>query len=781
VITSSLVNVLDVLRELREDPRFGVNVAGHRILPAKPSRTEPFPDELEPRLARVLESRGIRELYSHQAEAIRHVRAGRHIVVVTPTASGKTLCYNLPVLDRVLREPESRALYLFPTKALSADQLEELHGIVSSLEADIKTFTFDGDTPATARKAIRSAGHVIVTNPDMLHSGILPHHVRWVKLFENLRYVVIDEVHHYKGIFGSHLANLIRRLKRLCAFYGSRPTFICCSATVANPGELVSKLLGEEVHAIQESGAPQGEKHLLLYNPPVVNKELGIRQSYVKEAARIALELIQRGVQTIVFTRSRVRVELILTYLREGMKRLNKNPDLVHGYRGGYLPNERRRIEQGLREREYLGVVSTNALELGIDIGGLDASVLAGWPGSLASALQQAGRAGRKLAPSLSVLVASSNPLDQYLVNHPEYLYGGTPESGIVDPGNLVVRISHLKCAAFELAFGEDEPFGHGEEPTGELLQLLTENRVLRRTKGKYYWMADVYPASDVSLRSASTENVVIVDDEHNGRIIGEVDLFSAPLLVHDEAIYLHEGDQFLVEKLDFHNRKAHVRPSRVDYFTDAEAKTDVKVLDCFRSEPSRLGTRSWGEVSVTTIAVLFKKIRFFTHENVGWGKIHLPEQEMQTTSYWLTFDPEQLQQVSLSREDLSGGLKALAHLLRHVVPLFILCDPQDIRVVPQAMSPFTGKPTVYVYDRYPGGVGLAEQVFAREEEIISAASSVLTGCDCPHGCPSCVGPELDVGPKGKGIAGEYLLRLGALPKPPAPPREPGEDMLYPR
>ena len=775
------MNILEVLADLRADPRFGANVAGHRILPARAARTHPFPEALDPRLAKVLTSRGIPQLYSHQAEAVRLVREGRHVVIVTPTASGKTLCYNLPVLDRILRDPDARALYLFPTKALSADQLEELHGLVTSLEADIKTFTFDGDTPATARKAIRNAGHVIVTNPDMLHSGILPHHTRWVKLFENLRYIVIDEVHHYKGIFGSHLANLIRRVKRLCAFYGTNPTFICCSATVANPGELASRLIGEPVECINESGAPHGERHLVLYNPPVVNKELGIRQSYVKEAARIALELIRRGVQTIVFTRSRVRVELILTYLREGLSRIQKDPNLVHGYRGGYLPNERRRIEQGLRDREFLGVVSTNALELGIDIGGLDACVMAGWPGSLASALQQSGRAGRKLAPSLAVLVASSNPLDQYLVNHPDYLYGGTPESGIVDPENLVVRISHLKCAAFELPFKDDEAFGNGAEPTGELLQLLAENRVLRHTKGKFYWMSDVYPASDVSLRTASTENVVIVDDDHNGRVIGEVDLFSAPLLVHDEAIYLHEGDQFLVEKLDFTNRKAHVRPSRLDYFTDAEAKTDVKVLDCFQDLPSRLGTRAWGEVSVTTIAVLFKKIRFFTHENVGWGKIHLPEQEFQTTSYWLTFEDEQLASAALSREDLSGGLKALAHLLRHVVPLFILCDPMDIRVVPQAMSPFTGKPTVYVYDRYPGGVGLAEQVFAREEEILSAAAEVLTGCRCPHGCPSCVGPEMDVGPRGKGIAHEYLLRLGALPPPALPPPEPGEDLLYPR
>jgi DEAD/DEAH box helicase domain-containing protein len=769
------------LEKFTGDPRHAGCVVAHRVLPARPARTVPLPPGLDARLAGALRSRGLTRLYDHQVRMRELAALGRHAVVVTPTASGKTLCYNLPVLERVLAEPEARALYLFPTKALSADQLDELHGVTAGLAAGIKTFTFDGDTPAAARRAIRNAGHIVVTNPDMLHSGILPHHTRWVKLFENLRTVVVDEVHRYRGIFGSHVAGVMRRLRRIARHYGSDPTFLCASATVANPAELAGALVGSDVVAVTESGAPSGERHLLLYNPPVVNAELGIRASYVKEAARIALELIASGIQTIVFARSRVRVELILTYLREGLARLRKDPGLVHGYRGGYLPGERRRIEKGLRDREFLGVVSTNALELGIDIGGLDASVLAGYPGSLASAMQQAGRAGRRQAASLAVLVASSSPLDQYLMSHPDWLMDGSPEAGLVDPGNLIVRMSHLKCAAFELPFADGDEFGTGRDPTGDLLGLLEENRVVRHTRGRWYWMSDTYPASEVNLRSSASDNVVIVDVERSDRVIGEVDLFSAPLLVHDEAIYMHEGDQYLVERLDWAGRVARARPTRVDYYTDAEAKTEVKVLDVFQEVPARQGIRALGEVSVTTLAVLYKKIRLFTHENVGWGRIHLPEQEFASTAYWVAFDPDRVAAAGLSPREVSSGFSGLAHVMRNVVPLFILCDPADIRVVAQVASPFTGRPTVFVYDRYPGGAGLAEQVFALHDRILAACQELVASCRCPAGCPSCVGPELAAGPGAKALVARGLSATGALAPPAPPPRSPGPDLLYPR
>lgn len=755
-----------MLEALRADALFMDNVTAWKVLPARPAITRPFPSWMDSRLREALVARGIRELYSHQSESVELIRSGKNVVVVTPTASGKTLCYNLPVLQTVLEDPDSRALYLFPTKALSQDQVEELHGLVEALGEDIKTYTFDGDTPESARRVIRASGHIVVTNPDMLHQGILPHHTRWIKLFENLRYVVIDELHQYRGVFGSHMANLLRRLKRICRHYGSRPQFIFCSATIANPRELAERLLEEPVELVDKNGAPSGEKHFILYNPPVINRQLGLRKSVVHEATRIAERFLAAEVQTIVFARSRLRVEILLSYLRESARKHHIPEHRLQGYRGGYLPLERRKIERGLRTGEVLGVVSTNALELGIDIGQLEACVMTGYPGTVASTWQQAGRAGRRQGVSVAILVASSNPTDQYMVTHPDYFFERPPEAGTLDPNNLVVLMSHVKCAAFELPFHEDEVFG--VESTPEILEYLREHHVLHLREGKYYWTSDVYPAEEVSLRTASPENVVIVDASSGNQVIGEVDLFSAPLLVHEEAIYLHGGRQYHVDKLDWERRKAYVHEVEVDYYTDAELKTDIGVLETFEERPAGKDSRALGEVRVTTLPTMYKKIRFHTHENVGWGRIHLPEMEMHTTAYWWQLSPETEMQLKAEGLNPGEGLKGLAYALNHVAPIFVMCDPSDLRSVPMLRAPHTGKPTIFIYDNYPGGVGLSEKLFHLHEQLVQATLDLIRNCPCVDGCPSCVGPPTEAGTGAKAAAIAFLAR--SCPQSPSDP-----------
>ena len=745
------MNLEQLIDMLSISPDFRGQVSHWEKIPSREAEYAPFPERLDPRLLDALKTRGIQKLYTHQAETIQHVLEGNHVAVVTPTASGKTLCYNLPVLDSVLENPENRALYLFPTKALSQDQVSELHEMVTTLGVDIKTYTFDGDTPVSARKAIRMAGHIVVSNPDMLHQGILPHHTKWVKLFENLKYVVIDEVHAYRGVFGSHLANLIRRLKRICAFYGSNPQFIGCSATIANPRELFEKLIGEQAVLVNRNGAPRGEKHFIFYNPPVVNPELGIRKSAVKEVRTIAKEFLAANVQTIVFARSRLRVEILLTYLREAAKSLKKKETLVRGYRGGYLPNQRREIEKGLREGEILCVVSTNALELGIDIGQLSVAIMSGYPGTVASTWQQAGRAGRRESVSVAIVVATSAPLDQYIIAHPEYFFKSTPESGIIDPDNLFILLSHLKCAAFELPFQDGEVFG--TDATKELLDYLEEHGVIHHSGDQYHWSDEAYPAEQISLRRAAPDNVVIIDKTHGERVIGEVDLFSAPVMVHDEAIYIHEGAQYHVDKLDWERRKAMVREVNVDYYTDAQEKTDIRVIDQFETSVVETGSKAHGEVSVTTLATLYKKIKFNTHENVGSGRIHLPEQTMHTTAYWWEINDSIREELMLTEANLGDALKAVANVLENVTPLWVMTDPKDLRTIPMLRSPFSQKPTLYIYEFTPGGVGYSRKIFNLHEQILKASLQVIRSCGCASGCPSCVGPVMEVGEKGKSNA----------------------------
>jgi DEAD/DEAH box helicase domain-containing protein len=748
----------DAIGAFLGDPALARLVVAHHVLEPLAPRHAPWPDNLDPGLVSALRSRGVEALYTHQAAAIAAARAGRNVCVVTPTASGKTLCYNLPVLDAVARDPTARALYLFPTKALAADQLHELRGLADAAEMALKTHTYDGDTPPNVRSVVRSAGQVVISNPDMLHAAILPHHTKWFKLFENLRFVVIDELHTYRGLFGSHVANVIRRLRRVCRHYGADPIFICASATIANPRDLAERLIEAPVELVDDNGAPRGRKHILVVNPPVANEQLGVRASALLTGQRVAERLIEGGVQTIVFARSRTAVEVLTSYLHETFAPPPGHPHIIRGYRGGYLPNERKEIEAGLRTGRVRGVVATNALELGIDIGGLDAAISIGYPGTIASTWQQMGRAGRRTSTSLAALICSSAPIDQFLAAHPEYLFDRSPEHGLVNPDNLHVLLNHLRASTFELPVPAAERFGIDETPT--LLDVLEEDGYIRHADDdRYYWSHENFPASAFSLRSSSQENVVIVDttgDRH--RVLGEVDLFAAPLIVHERAIYIHEGVQHHVDRLDWEERKAYVTRTDVDYYTEADLGITLKVLEVFDEADGDAGRRQRGEVMVAWKVTMFKKIKFHTHENVGYGPISVPEQQMHTAACWLVPPAELVNRYD--RDTLDGALIGLARVARTTAALLLMCDPRDLGVLAQVQAPFTGQPTLYLYDAVPGGVGLTERLFSLTGELIHACREAVDSCTCTDGCPACVGPAIEVGHRGKATVAELLAAL---------------------
>lgn len=732
-----------------------------RRQPPSPGEFAPLPGELRPELRDALRSAGIERLYAHQAEAFNVIREGTNVVVVTPTASGKTLCYNLPVLNRLLEQPEARAIYLFPTKALAEDQLHEFQSLVEAMGAPLRAFTYDGDTPQDARRAIRERAHVVFTNPDMLHAGILPHHTRWVKLFENLRFLVIDELHYCRGVYGSHVANVLRRLKRICEFYGSRPQFVCSSATIANPVELAEGLTGEPFRLVDRNGAPRGEKYIVFYNPPVVNRQLGIRRSYLHEARRIAQEFLSRNHQTLVFANSRLATEVLVTYLKDAASRMALGPEAVRGYRAGYLPRERREIERKLREGEIRCVVATNALELGVDIGSLDAVVMAGYPGTIASTWQRAGRAGRRQSTSVAVLVASSAPVDQYVIEHPDYFFGQSPEQACINPDNLEILINHLKCAAFELPLREGEKFGPHE--VTELCRFLEEAGLLHRSAQLWHWVADTYPADAVSLRAVTSDNFVVIDTTGEPEVIGEVSFPAALTTLHEKAIYLHEARQYQVEKFDYEARKAYVRRVECDYFTDAIDYTQVKILEEFDSRPLSGARAAHGDVRVNRQVVGFKKIKFYTLENVGAGNLSMPEQEMHTTAFWLHFPAEFLSRLpDLSPAQKQSGLTGLGHALRAVASLVAMCDPHDLGVAltEDVARSAVFEPDLYLYDAYPGGVGLSASLFRMTPRLIRAAADLIHACPCEAGCPSCVGPAGETGEGAKGAAARILAQL---------------------
>ncbi|HXN25805.1 MAG TPA: DEAD/DEAH box helicase [Candidatus Acidoferrales bacterium] len=762
-----------------------------RHIPAREAQFRAMPAWVRPELAAAYHAKGIEKLYTHQAAAAELAHAGENFVVVTPTASGKTLCYNLPVLNAVLGNADTRALYLFPTKALAQDQLAELHDLAKRLDDCFGVFTYDGDTPSDARRAIRERGHVILTNPDMLHTGILPHHTKWTRVFENLRYIVLDELHNYRGVFGSHLANVLRRLARIAEFYGSKPQFICCSATIANPGELAAQLIAEPVQVVEENGAPAAEKLFVFYNPPMVNRNLGIRRSYLNETTRVAKELLARQLQTIVFANSRLHTEVLLTYLQQANRPAPGESEPVRGYRGGYLPGERREIERGLREGRIRGVVATSALELGIDIGSLDASVMAGYAGSIASTWQRAGRAGRRSGTSCAVMVASSAPLDQFIVQHPDYFFGRSPEHAYVQPDNLEILVNHLKCAAFELPVAPAERFG--EVDLAGLCERMSQAGFLHRSGGNWHWVQEAYPADTVSLRSVTSDNFVIIDitggtngdEDGEPEVIGEVDFSSALTTVHPKAIYLHQGQQYHVERLDFEQRKAYVKSVNVDYYTDAIRYTQVRVLE-IAEEQQILGpaARAHGDVLVRSQVVGFKKIKFFTNENVGAGKLELPENEMHTTAFWITLERKLLAELPFALSDRQNGILGLLYAMASMASLLLMCDGRDLGIAAgerpaspgmetewQEYSPALGNPSqmkeffepnLYFYDAYPGGIGFSEPLFRIHDILLRRTRELILGCPCEQGCPSCVGPAGEKCEKTKEAALAILQRLCA-------------------
>ncbi|HOG46613.1 MAG TPA: DEAD/DEAH box helicase [Anaerolineae bacterium] len=835
-----------VVERLRREPALLNGLTAWRRVPARPAVCAPWPAGVDPRLLAALAGRGIREPYGHQAQAIAAALEGRHVVVVTGTASGKTLCYNVPVLTALLADPQARALYLFPTKALTQDQAAALDALLEAAEAELPVHTYDGDTEAEARPRVRSRARVLLTNPDMLHTGILPHHTKWAAFFRGLRYVVLDELHTYRGVFGSHMANVLRRLQRVCRFYGAAPCFICCSATVANPAQLAEGLIGQPVTVVDDDGAPHGERHILFYNPPIVDHELGIRRSPLLEGRGLAARLIGAGLQTIVFTRARVATEVLLTYLQSDAERNGWGPRTVRGYRGGYLAEERRAVERGLRQGAVRGVVATNALELGVDIGELAAVVMVGYPGTVASTWQQMGRAGRRRGSSLAVLVAGGSPLDQYIVGHPEYFFGRSPEHALLDADNPLILLGHLACAAFELPFAEGETYG-GRDVAAHLA-LLEQEGLLHRAAGVTYWLGQQYPAESVSLRAAGMD-VFVIAEEGSGRTVGKVERYAAPSLIHEGAIYLHEGQSYQVSRLDWEGRRATVAPVQVDYYTEASTSSSVEVMEeraQARAGPPEAGRGGagigWGAVRVTSVTSAYRKVRLFTHENLGWGMIDLPEQQMETVGTWLWFPPEtaaplvaegvlspevrfdrgpnwaEMRRRARERDGCrcrhcgaperpdrehdvhhvrpfrefgyvpgvndhylaanqlgnlvtlcrgchwradgaqmpGGALAGLAHALGNVAPLFLMCDPRDIGVVAEVRSSHTGGPTVTVYDRVAGGIGLSQQLYAIQRQVLEAAGTLVAACTCQAGCPACIGPALEQGKNTK----EHVLRL---------------------
>jgi len=748
-----------VLEALLAEPSIARGVVHHAVLPARPAEHGDFPGWLDPRIAAGLAGRGIKRPYIHQAEAIEVARAGQDVVVVTPTASGKTLCYALPILQAIAEDPAARALLLFPTKALSQDQVAEFGELSMASGLRVSASTYDGDTPAPIRAAIRSAGQVVVTNPDMLHAAILPHHTKWFQLFEQLRYIVIDELHTYRGVFGGHVANVLRRLLRICAHYGSHPVIICCSATIGNPGELAEALTGRPARVLTRNGAPAGERHVLLVDPPLLDPASGARGSAITLAQRWALPFLRAGRQTIVFGRSRVAVELLLSGLRESLREGRGPRSRVRGYRGGYLPTERRAIERGLRDGEILGVVATNALELGVDIGRLDAAIVAGYPGSIAATWQQFGRSGRRAGTSVAVLVASAAPVDQYVIHHPEFLLDGTPEEARLDPDNLHVLLAHLRAAAFELPFEPGEQFG--PNAADDLLAFLGEEGHVRQAgDGRWYWSSENFPASEISLRTAARENVVIIDTTPDRpQVIGEVDLFAAQTLVHEDAIYLHESAQFHVDRLDWDERKAYVRRVDVDHYTQADRAVTLKPLDVFAEAPAVGGRRQHGEVMVASLASIFKKLKLVTNENLGWGRIHLPEIELQTTAYWLTADEARPR---WRHQELDIALLGVGRALQTVASVLLMVDPRDLGLVTQVRSPHSEQPTIYLYEAVPGGIGLAERLWERHASLLVAAADLIAGCGCDAGCPACTGPRLEPDVDARALALRLLTELGA-------------------
>ncbi|BBB33298.1 DEAD/DEAH box helicase domain-containing protein [Thermotomaculum hydrothermale] len=710
----------------------------YHIFEKKEGDYREIPETLSEKLKEGLKKSGIEKLYSHQKKAFSLIEKGKNIVITTPTASGKSLCYNLPILNEIEKNPSTKCFYFFPTKALSRDQSKSVIELAEKSNIPLRCEVYDGDTPSDVREGIRKNAQIIITNPDMLHQAILPHHPMWRRVIENLKFIVIDEVHIYTGVFGSHFANVLRRLKRICEFYQAKPQFICCSATIANPLELAENLVEEKFELIDENGAPSSRKHFFFINPPIVNRELGIRKSYVDITVLMGKEFLERDIPTITFARTRLAVEVITKYLKDRTKPTKKHK--ISAYRGGYLPNLRREIERKMKNKDISLIVSTNALELGIDIGELQGCIIAGYPGTISSTLQQAGRAGRKKDDSLAVLIGSNFAVDQFIMSNPDYLFKSSPEHARINPDNPDILFNHLCCAIYELPFKEGERFGETE--IEDLLTKMEEVELVNKFGKKWHWISDSYPAATFSLRSVTNDNFVVIDiTEKRNKVIAEVDYIAAHTTIYPQAIYLVQGRLYQVEKLDYENRKAYVREVMAEYYTDAIDHTVVNILQVDNQEKATFFHNNLGEIHVLTTITGFKKIKFYTNENIGYGKINIPDVEMHTTSFWLTIDDSIREQMGISKSDFTETLNGFLYSMKNISSIFLMCDTRDLGTSTQTDDTKENfQYSLFLYDAYPGGIGLSPQIYKLRESIFDGVKSLVKSCKCSHGCPSCIG-----------------------------------------
>lgn len=738
-----------LLAELAHAPLARGRLAHIERLPSRAARFSSPARRLACELEEALGTLGIARLYSHQAAAVDRAREGHHVCVVTGTASGKTLCYDLPVLERLLADADATALFLFPTKALTQDQLRGLARLIEAspgegaggrpgLRASVRLGVYDGDTSPATRRKLRGSANLLLTNPDMLHQGILPYHAKWARFLTGLRYVVVDEMHAYRGVFGSHVALVLRRLRRICRHYGSDPVFLLCSATVRNPGEHAHALAGVPVEVVDDDGSPRGARIVAFWNPRSPAAGGSERRSSNVEGMRLFTACLESGAQTILFTKARVVAELIYRYARDHLRESAPSlADRIRPYRAGFLPEERRAIERALFSGELAGVVSTSALELGIDVGSLDASVLVGFPPTISSTWQQVGRAGRKGHPALSIVVAYDDPVDQYLMRHPEYFFGQSPEAAVIDPGNPYLLASHLACAAYELPLlsSDSELLGEGSDGVAEALE---EDGQLRTLDGRRYWASAEFPAARVSLRALSEDTFTIVDGTRANAVVGTVDAISAPELVYPGAIYLHEGESYFVRKLDLEQKTAVVEPRVVDYYTQPVLDTNLLVRGETRrrelaGEPIVLGpaTVSWATVAM-------KKIRFYSLDAIGYRPLDLPRLKLETVATWIAPSRAIRSRLAAGGWKPVEALAGVRNLAVTVLPFLAMCEPADIGGVVDHKN--LGQPALFLYDRYPGGLGFCEQAFHRFEELLEACFRMVCECPCDSGCPSCVG-----------------------------------------